>query len=143
MCLQISAFLEHDKYVIKQLCLWKPITRTMRCIKTHGESMRNSWLSRLNSIPWLAAALLAPSLTLAQMPDAAPAKVDYQLSYRSALTGYEVYKEQSVQPWKAANDKVGEIGGWRAYAKEMRQSAPAAGQDQPAQGHDAHHGGKQ
>ena len=143
MCLQISAFLEHDKYVINPLCLWKLITHTMRCIKTHGESMRNSWLSRLNSIPWLAAALLAPSLTLAQMPDAAPAKVDYQLSYRSALTGYEVYKEQSVQPWKAANDKVGEIGGWRAYAKEMRQSAPAAGQDQPAQGHDAHHGGKQ
>lgn len=105
--------------------------------------MRNSWLSRLNSIPWLAAALLAPSLALAQMPDDAPPKVDYQLSYRSALAGYEVYKEQSVQPWKAANDKVGEIGGWRAYAKEMRQSAPAAGQDQPAPGHDAHHGGKQ
>lgn len=143
MCLQISAFLEHDKYVINPLCLWKLITHTMRCIKTHGESMRNSWLSRLNSIPWLAAALLAPSLALAQMPDGASEKVDYQLSYRSALTGYEVYKEQSVQPWKAANDKVGEIGGWRAYAKEMRQSAPAAGQDQPAQGHDAHHGGKQ
>ena len=143
MCPQICAFLEHDKDVIETLSIWKPLTHTMRCIKTHGESMRNSWLSRLNSIPWLAAALLAPSLTLAQMPDAAPAKVDYQLSYRSALTGYEVYKEQSVQPWKAANDKVGEIGGWRAYAKEMRQTPPATGQEQPAQGHDAHHGGKQ
>ena len=143
MCPQICAFLEHDKDVIEALSIWKPLTHTMRCIKTHGESMRNSWLSRLKSIPWLAAALLAPSLAFAQMPDGAPPKVDYQLSYRSALAGYEVYKEQSVQPWKAANDKVGEIGGWRAYAKEMRQSAPAAGQDQPAQGHDAHHGGKQ
>lgn len=70
-------------------------------------------------------------------------KVDYQLSYRSTFTGYEAYKEQSVQSWKEANDKVGEIGGWRAYAKEMRQTAPNAGQEQPAQGHGIHGGGKQ
>ncbi|MBL7091612.1 hypothetical protein [Acidovorax sp.] len=105
--------------------------------------MKISWLSRPISTPWLAAALIAPSLALAQMPEGESAKVDYQLSYRSALSGYEAYKEQSVQPWKAANDKVGEIGGWRTYAKEMRQTAPTTGQDQPAQGHDAHHGGKQ
>ena len=105
--------------------------------------MKISWLSRPISTPWLAAALIAPSLALAQMPEGESAKVDYQLSYRSALSGYEAYKEQSVQPWKAANDKVGEIGGWRTYAKEMRQAAPTTGQDQPAQGHDAHHRGKQ
>lgn len=128
---------------MKPLCLWQAPTHTMRCIKTHGEPMRNSWLSRPTSTPWLAAALVAPSLALAQMPEGEPAKVDYQLSYRSALSGYEAYKEQSVQPWRAANDKVGEIGGWRTYAKEMRQAAPTTGQDQPAQGHEAHHGGKQ
>ena len=105
--------------------------------------MKISWLSRPISTPWLAAALIAPSLALAQMPEGESAKVDYQLSYRSALSGYEAYKEQSVQPWKAANDKVGEIGGWRAYAKEMRQTAPTTGQEQPAPGHDAPHGGKQ
>ena len=105
--------------------------------------MKISWLSRPISTPWLAAALIAPSLALAQMPEGESAKVDYQLSYRSALSGYEAYKEQSVQPWKAANDKVGEIGGWRTYAKEMRQAPSASGQEQPAQGHDAHHGGKQ
>lgn len=105
--------------------------------------MKISWLSRPISTPWLAAALIAPSLALAQMPEGESAKVDYQLSYRSALSGYESYKEQSVQPWKAANDKVGEIGGWRTYAKEIRQTAPTTGQDQPAQGHDAHRGGKQ
>ena len=31
----------------------------------------------------------------------------------------------------------------RAYAKEMRQTAPTTGLDQPARDHDAHHGGKQ
>lgn len=105
--------------------------------------MNNFWLLRFASSRWLVAALMAPPLALAQMPEGDTAKVDYQLSYRSALSGYEAYKEQSVQPWKAANDKVGEIGGWRTYAKEMRQTAPATGQDQPAQDHDAHHGGKQ
>ncbi|EHL23659.1 MULTISPECIES: hypothetical protein [unclassified Acidovorax] len=105
--------------------------------------MNNRWLSRPTASFWLAAAVLVPSLSLAQMPEGETAKVDYEFSYRSALSGYEAYKEQSVQPWKAANDKVGEIGGWRAYAKEMRQTAPATDQDLPAQGHDAHHGGKQ
>ena len=105
--------------------------------------MNNFWLLRFTSSRWLVAALLAPSLALAQMSGSDNAKVDYQLSYRSALAGYEAYKEQSVQPWKAANDKVGAIGGWRTYAKGMRQTAPATGQDQPAQDHDAHHGGKQ
>ena len=105
--------------------------------------MNNLWLSRPTSSLWLAAALLVPSLAFAQMPEGETAKVGYLLSYRSALSGFEAYKEQSVQPWKAANDKVGEIGGWRTYAKEIRQTAPVTGQDQPAQGHDAHHGGKQ
>lgn len=86
---------------------------------------------------------MTPSLAFAQMTGGDTAKVDYQFSYRSILSGYEAYKEQSVQPWKTANDKAGEIGGWRTYAKEMRQTAPTTGQDQPAQGHDAHHGGKQ
>lgn len=43
-------------------------------------------------------------------------------------------------PWKAANDLVGRIGGWRTYAREASQpeSRPADGSDlQPAPpGHD-------
>ncbi len=105
--------------------------------------MKNPWLSRPTSSRWLAAALAVPSLAFAQTPDASATKVDYQLSYSSAFAGYEAYKEQSVQPWKEANDKVGQIGGWRAYAKEMRQTTSDAGQEQPAQGHGTHGGGKQ
>lgn len=105
--------------------------------------MKNLWLSRRTSSRWLAAALVVPSLAFAQIPDSEAKKLGYQLSYRSALSGYEAYKEQSVQSWREANDKVGEIGGWRAYAKEMREAAPATGKDQPTQSNDAHHGGKQ
>lgn len=111
--------------------------------KRIGEPMKNPWLSRPTSSRWLAAALVLPSLAFAQTPEAGATKVDYQLSYRSAFAGYEAYKEQSVQSWRQANDKVGEIGGWRAYAKEMRQTATNAGQEQPAQVHGTHGGGKQ
>ena len=106
--------------------------------------MKISWLSRPISTPWLAASLIAPSLALAQMPEGESAKVDYQLSYRSALSGYEAYKEQSVQPWKAANDKVGEIGGWRAYAKEIKSGEPASAKDAApvSDPHSGHHGGE-
>lgn len=84
------------------------------------------------------AASAAPSLGFTQAAASDVAKQDYQLSYQSALTGYEPYREQKVNDWRQANDKVGEIGGWRAYAKEMRMAAPASGQEQPAPGHDAH-----
>ena len=105
--------------------------------------MKNPWTSRPKSTQLLAAALLAPSLGFAQSAAPEMAKPDYQLSYRSAFTSYEPYQEQKVQSWREANDKVGEIGGWRVYAKEMRQVAPASGQEPSAAGHDAHHGGKQ
>ena len=51
--------------------------------------------------------------------------------YRSALEGYQPYSENQMVPWKEANDTVGKIGGWRAYAKEA-----AEGQGQ--QGHVGH-----
>lgn len=61
--------------------------------------------------------------------------------YRSALEGYQPYSETQMVPWKAANETVGQIGGWRAYAKEAAegqgqggQAAPAAGAPKPAAG---------
>ncbi|MBC5767471.1 hypothetical protein H8R02_23595 [Ramlibacter sp. GTP1] len=62
--------------------------------------------------------------------------------YRSALEGYQPYSENKMVPWKEANDTVGKIGGWRAYAKEATEgqgqqwhaghAAPAASAAKPA-----------
>jgi len=41
--------------------------------------------------------------------------------YHSIFAQYQVFKEQSVLPWREANDDVGKIGGWRFYAKEASQ----------------------
>ena len=38
--------------------------------------------------------------------------------YRSAFEGYRRYDDQPVGSWREANDLVGRIGGWQAYARE-------------------------
>ncbi len=45
-------------------------------------------------------------------------KIDFGLKHNSAIELYRNYEEVTLQDWKAANDRVGEIGGWRAYARE-------------------------
>jgi hypothetical protein len=62
--------------------------------------------------------------------------------YRSALEGYQPYSEEKIVPWREANDTVGKVGGWRAYAKEAAEgqgqqghaghAAPAASAPKPA-----------
>ena len=43
------------------------------------------------------------------------------LSYTSPIAGYQSFVDEKVTAWKASNDNVGQIGGWRAYAKEAQQ----------------------
>jgi len=95
-------------------------------------------------MPW-ALALLATA-AFAQPPvDAEASKTvpPTQLQYSSAIGGYQAYTDQPVQSWQQANDKVGRIGGWRAYAKEIKTGVPASAQDAaPANDpHTGHHGG--
>jgi len=45
--------------------------------------------------------------------------------YRSAFAGYHGFAEQKVADWRESNDKVGQIGGWRAYAREAKTPDPA------------------
>jgi hypothetical protein len=38
--------------------------------------------------------------------------------YNSVFDGYQAMSEPKLTPWRAANDTVRDVGGWRAYAKE-------------------------
>jgi len=97
-------------------------------------------------MPW-ALALLATA-AFAQAPadaEASKAALPTQLRYSSAIGGYQVYTDQPVQSWQQANDRVGQIGGWRAYAKEIKTGVPASAREaapanEPHTGH--HSGGK-
>jgi hypothetical protein len=101
-----------------------------------------SSLSR-SLLPWLCvlatgAALAAPVEKIQVNPP--PTK----LQYASALASYQGYTDQAVQSWREANDRVGRIGGWRAYAKEAATGQPAPDTPPAANPHAGHHeGGKQ
>ena len=59
------------------------------------------------------------------------------LHYDSSLAGYRPFSDDPIKPWKEANDNVGRIGGWRAYAREAAMPtvpAPApASESKPGQ----------
>ncbi len=40
------------------------------------------------------------------------------LHHESVFSNYQSYADETAQSWKAANDLVGEIGGWRTYLRE-------------------------
>lgn len=47
-------------------------------------------------------------------------------SYTSPIADYQKFSDEKVLPWKAANDKVAAIGGWRAYTKESQMNTMPA-----------------
>lgn len=56
------------------------------------------------------------------------------VQYQSPLAGYRAHAEPDVGSWRAANERVGQVGGWKAYAREAAQTQPASpGTAQPAQ----------
>jgi hypothetical protein len=66
------------------------------------------------------------------------------LPYDSVFDAYRPYHHQPVAPWGASNDRVGEIGGWRTYARETAEqddpgTVPPAGLAAPEG--EPHHGG--
>jgi len=56
---------------------------------------------------------------------------------KSAFDGYRPYTDGAVAYWKAANENVARIGGWREYARQAQSSddtstRPSQPQTQPA-----------
>ena len=104
-----------------------------------SKSLPARWL-----VPLYALAVLSVSAQTAPAspPAAAPAMPAAPAPYRSALEGYQAFADQKMTPWQEANDTVGKVGGWRAYAKEAAQPDAAAGAPptQPAVDPHAGHG---
>lgn len=119
-------------------------------------------MSNPNRCPWRqfilpATLLLLSGVSFAQVgTSAAKSALPSKLQYTSALQTYKAYADQPVESWREANDRVGRIGGWRAYAKEIQTGEPAKDVPQepaktpvapakapaaPADPHAGHHGG--
>jgi hypothetical protein len=54
-------------------------------------------------------------------PVAPKAEKPLELVYQSSFKNYQRYSASPIQSWKQSNDTVKDIGGWRAYAKEITQ----------------------
>jgi len=84
------------------------------------------------SLGTMQASAQAPATAPAQQPGpAAMADEAAPLGYRSALEGYQRYSDEKIVNWKQANDTAGQIGGWRAYAKEASQDPSPDGAAKP------------
>lgn len=82
---------------------------------------------------WLPVALLSCSVAAAadDRPDPLNAGATVPaFAPPSPFADYRRHGDTTLRPWKDANDAVGRIGGWRAYAREAQQKtarpAPAA-----------------
>jgi hypothetical protein len=66
--------------------------------------------------------------------------------HASAFQNYRRLSDVSPRDWKATNDNVGRIGGWRAYAREANEPAatpsetPASTVPKSPTGHHGDHG---
>jgi hypothetical protein len=78
----------------------------------------------------LAASAWVPGVqaTEAAIPEAA----DFRL-----FKHYQGWREEPLQDWREANERVGEIGGWRVY---LRESQPASAGADSGPAHPRHHG---
>ena len=76
-----------------------------------------------------------------QLPPAAPpaAAASTAAAPRSAFDSYRRHDEPQAVPWRTANDTVGQVGGWRAYAREAQGLPPATAASAPVPS--PHHGG--
>lgn len=74
----------------------------------------------------LACAALSAHAPVAARPDPTDAQAKVPLPiHRSALADYRRQADDPALPWKAANEHVARIGGWRAYAREAAASDAA------------------
>ncbi len=57
-------------------------------------------------------------------------------TYRSTFSDYRPLGDEAVGDWRAANDEVRRIGGWREYAREVQESEakPGASPSKPVPG---------
>lgn len=93
----------------------------------------------MSSLIPLAALIAATAMNASAQTTPAPASPrSAQLPYRSAFEAYRPFAEERLLPWKEANDTVGKIGGWRAYAKEASAAQPASGTATPHPTHGKH-----
>ena len=74
-----------------------------------------------SSLVWLVSAAHAQTAVPSTLPTL-PTSPASPASYPSAFADYKPFSDEPIGNWKAANDEVARIGGWREYAKQAQSS---------------------
>lgn len=85
--------------------------------------------------------LLAPMAVRAEVQTVVSEEIVRLPSYESAFQGYQSWSPVQDRDWKAANRRVDEIGGWRAYLEEAAAAESGASAHQHEQHQHGHSGG--
>jgi hypothetical protein len=95
--------------------------------------MLNACLRR--AAPWARAIFI--SLTLPDMAVHAAEPIP-EPATPVPFKHYQAWQDAPLKDWRQANDRVGEIGGWRTYLRESQQDGE--GMDSDGHDHHGHHG---
>ena len=89
------------------------------------------------AVPWVHvfSVVLAASVWAAET-QAAEAPVP-ESAASTPFKRYQGWRDEPLQDWREANERVGEIGGWRAY---LRESLPDSEGADSGQAQHRHHG---
>lgn len=68
---------------------------------------------------WLPAAHAAGEKSAAKAVQSAPA---------APFDRYQAWRDEPLRDWREANDRTGEVGGWRTYLRESQETGGSAGQ---------------
>lgn len=89
------------------------------------------------AVPWvhvfsvvLAASVWAPETQAAEAPVPEAAN--------TPLKHYQGWRDEPLQDWREANERVGAIGGWRTYLREAQPGSEGADSGQAQHGHHGH-----
>ena len=94
-----------------------------------------------SAVYWVVAAVLLSGGFGVEASERSPLDAEAvvpQLRYESAFEGYRRLQDLQPADWRAANETVGRIGGWRVYSREpdsgaVPQSAQPLTQQAPTQ----------
>ncbi len=84
------------------------------------------------AVPWVCVGMLAAASVQAAESMAPPATAPVSAPFSQ----YQNWRDAPLQDWRAANGRVGEIGGWQTYLREAQQDRGGVDPGSPShQGH--------
>ncbi|WP_310627491.1 hypothetical protein [Limnohabitans sp.] len=100
--------------------------------------LKSPKLPLLATAIWLACLHLSSAWAQPEInPEVSTPEKSVELIYQSSFQNYQRYSASTLQSWMQTNDTVKDIGGWRAYAKEITQGKDTK-PTTPAHSHGGH-----